>query len=46
MLTYEASITFAPHSTVTGLDLSPDGQTIAWSETDGSVSIYQAMEKV
>ena len=46
MLTYEASITFAPHSTVTGLDLSSDGQTIAWSETNGSVNIYQGMEKL
>ena len=46
MLTYEASITFTPHSTVTGLDLAPDGETIAWSETNGSVSIYQGMKKV
>ena len=46
MLTYEASITFAPHSTVTGLVLSPDGETIAWSESNGSVNIYQDMKKV
>ena len=46
MLTYEASITFAPHSTVTGLSLSLDGTTIAWSESNGSVNIYQTMEKV
>ena len=46
MLTYEASITFAPHSTVNGLCLSLDGTTMAWSESNGSVNIYQAMEKV
>ena len=46
MLTYEASITFAPHSTVTGLVLSPDGETIAWSESNGSVNIYQDIKKV
>ena len=46
MLTYEASVTFAPHSTVTGLVLSPDGETIAWSESNGSVNIYQEMKKV
>ena len=46
MLTYEASITYAPHSTVTGLSLSLDGTTIAWSESNGSVNIYQSMEKV
>ena len=46
MLTYEASVTFAPHSTVTGLVLSPDGETIAWSESNGSVNIYQDMKKV
>ena len=46
MLTYEASVTFAPHSTVTGLVLSPGGETIAWSESNGSVNIYQDMKKV
>ena len=46
MLTYEASITYAPHSTVTRLSLSLDGTTIAWSESNGSVNIYQSMEKV
>ena len=46
MLTYEASITFTPHLTVTDLDLSPDGETIAWAEANGSVNIYQGMEKV
>ena len=45
MLTHEVSITCRPQSTVTNLTVTQDGDTLVWSENNGSVNFVSDKEK-